>query len=288
MRHGTRLVQYSLLLAWAFVCLFPVAWLILASFKSPQDQFGGPHYVPYAGFTPTLEAWAFILADAHENLLWPLFNSLVAGLAATAICVLLGGFAVYGVTRLPARRGAMHIEGEGLLFGLLATRLLPPVVLALPLYVMAQHTGTRDSLASLILVYAAINLPVAIWLLRPVLGGRASEMEESARLEGASHLRVFFELVLPVSASGFAAVAILVFILCWNEYLLAAYLTAGRAMTLPVWTAGQLSMKDAQVGGEAEEWAHLSAATVLMTLPVLLATAFVQRALGKLSVWRRG
>lgn len=281
-----KTVTYALLLLWSFVCMFPMYWLALASFKAPNDQFDGPTYAPFMDFEPTLEAWNFILADVHENLLWPFYNSLVTSLAATSIAVLLAGFVVYGVTRFPVRDRKSLVAGDHLLLWMMATRILPPFVLALPLYFMAQKTGTLDTVFPLIFAYAAVNLPVAIWLLRPVLGSKASEMEESALLEGASHLRVFFEFVAPVSATGFAAVSFIVFILCWNEYLFAAFLTTSNAMTLSPWAIGQLSMKEAQVGGEAEEWSHLSAATVFMMIPVLAFAASIQRFLSKLSFWR--
>ena len=280
-----RVIAFAVLLLWSLVCIFPIYWLVIASFKTPNDQFDGPSYAPYIDFAPTLEAWNFILADAHQNLLWPFLNSLITSLAATFIAVLLAGFAIYGVTRFPARQKRFSVAGDHLLFSMMVTRVLPPVVLVLPLYFMAQKSGTLDTVFPLIFAYAAVNLPVAIWLLRPVLGGKATEMEESALLEGASHVRVFFEFVLPVSAMGFAAVALIVFILCWNEYLFAAFLTTNNAMTLSPWAIGQLSMKEAQVGGEAEEWAHMAAATVFMMTPVLFAAIFIQRFLSRLSFW---
>jgi multiple sugar transport system permease protein len=288
MRLFASLVRYALLLLWSFICMFPIYWLVIASFKSPEDQFGGPSYVPYVDFQPTLEAWRYILADPRENLLWPFVNSLVTSAAATLIAVLLAGFSVYGVTRFPARTGKFGGGGDHMLFWIMLTRILPPIVLALPIYFMAQMTSTLDTVFSLIFAYAAINLPVAIWMLRPVLGNKATEMEESALLEGASHGRVFFEIVLPVTAAGFAAVTLIVFVLCWNEYLLAAFLTTNNAMTLPPWAIGQLSMKEAQVGGEAEEWAHMAAATVFMMIPVLFIAIYVQRFLRKHSFFKDG
>jgi multiple sugar transport system permease protein len=288
MRLFASLVRYALLLLWSFICMFPIYWLVIASFKSPEDQFAGPYYVPYVDFQPTLEAWRYILADPRENLLWPFVNSLVTSAAATLIAVLLAGFSVYGVTRFPARTGKLGGDGDHMLFWIMLTRILPPIVLALPIYFMAQMTSTLDTVFSLIFAYAAINLPVAIWMLRPVLGNKATEMEESALLEGASHGRVFFEIVLPVTAAGFAAVTLIVFVLCWNEYLLAAFLTTNNAMTLPPWAIGQLSMKEAQVGGEAEEWAHMAAATVFMMIPVLFIAIYVQRFLRKHSFFKDG
>ena len=92
---------------------------------------------------------------------------------------------------------------------------------------------------------------------------------------------MFFEIAVPMAAGGVAAAGILIFILCWNEYLFAALLTTNEAMTVPPWMVGQLSMKEAAVGGGAEEWSNMSAATVLMTAPLLLVTVFAQRALAR-------
>ena len=181
---------------------------------------------------------------------------------------------------LMARGWGPRIEPRHLLGPLLATRILPPIAIAVPLYVMAWHLGSLDTRYFLALTYAAVNLPVAIWLLQPVLGTKPSEQEEAAQLDGASHAFIFLTITLPMVMGSVAAIGLLVFVLSWNEYLFAAVLATDHAMTLPPWAVGQLSMKEAQAGGEAEEWAHLSAATVLMVLPLLGFTALVQRALG--------
>ncbi len=167
-------------------------------------------------------------------------------------------------------------SSEGMIFAFLATRALSPAVLVLPLYLMAEAAGLRDTHALMILVYSALNLPVALWLLLPVLGPRATEQEEAATLDGASRLYVLFHVLLPMARGGVAAAGLVVFLLCWNEYLFAAYLTADQALTLPPWAVGQLSLKEAQIGGEAVEWAHLSAATLLAMMPALLLSALVQ------------
>lgn len=182
---------------------------------------------------------------------------------------------------LLARSWSPRFEPGQFLGLLLATRILPPIAIAVPLYVMAWHLGSIDTRYFLILTYAAIKLPVAIWLLMPVLGMKTSEQEEAAQLDGASHARIFLTITLPMVMGSVAAIGLLVFVLSWNEYLFATVLATDHAMTLPPWAVGQLSMKEAQAGGEAEEWAHLSAATVFMVLPLLGFTAVVQRALSK-------
>jgi multiple sugar transport system permease protein len=315
------------------VCVFPIYWITITSIKSPEDIDGPATYLPFADFTPSLDAWRFILADPFENLVTRFFNSLVVGITSTLITLTIACMAIYGLTRFsPALRWAsmaiagiaagcaigaalfselpvrlLFIAGAVLLLGLafafrrwgpvisafsamafmLATRILPPIVIVLPLYMMAQATGTRDTLSALVLIYTAVNLPVALWLLHPVFGPRATEHEEAAQIDGASHVTILFTILMPMIRGSVVAAGLLIFLLCWNEYLFAAYLTAEHALTLPPWMVGQLSFKEAQVGGGAEEVAHLSAATIVMVLPALLIAAITQRLLGSTLVPKR-
>ncbi len=179
------------------------------------------------------------------------------------------------------------LRNEGIFIGILLTRLLPPVSTVIPIYFIAAYTGTLDTRSTLIFVYAAANLPLAVWLLRPIFGEVATEQEEAARLDGASHYRIFFGIVLPMVAGGIVAVGLFVFVLNWNEYLLAAYLTSEHAMTLPPWLASQMSVREAQVGGDETERLHLSAATILMILPLVALTGFGQRFLSRFVSWGR-
>jgi ABC-type glycerol-3-phosphate transport system permease component len=164
---------------------------------------------------------------------------------------------------------------------MLSVRVVPPVVIALPIYVLAGRIGLLDSRSLLICVYAAINLPVALWLVAPAFGRNATEQEEAALLDGASHAGIFFGILLPMLLRPMAVTGLFLFILCWNEYLFAAYLAFDHAKTLSPWMVGQLSMKEAQAGGEAEELAHLAAASVFMALPALALASAVHRFLGR-------
>jgi ABC-type glycerol-3-phosphate transport system permease component len=179
------------------------------------------------------------------------------------------------------------LSNEGILFAILATRILPPVAVVLPIYVMALYTGAIDTQFALIFTYTAANLPVAVWLLLPIFGNTATSQEEAAQLDGASHFRIFLTIFLPMVAASMAAVGLVIFILCWNEYLFAAYLTSDKVSTLPPWVAGQMSIKEAQVGGEGDEWPQLSAAIIFMILPLLACTALAQRVLGHMALRRR-
>lgn len=275
----SRVLRYAFLVGWACVCLFPVYWLGITSIKSVADIDKPPGYVPFVDFIPSLDAWRFILSDPYENLLGALANSLLVGCSAAIVTSLLAVLVLYGVTRWPAPPMAVG--------AMLATRCLSPVALALPLYIVALRTGAYDTRWGLILVYSAINLPVAIWILLPVIGGRATDQEEAALLDGATHLTIVFDVLLPMIRRTLVAAGLLIFLLCWNEYLFAAYLSSRSAATLPIWMAGQLSMKEAQAGGEAEELAHMSAAAIFMTVPALLLAAFAMRAIGQASTVRR-
>jgi multiple sugar transport system permease protein len=276
-----RAVLYILLLLWSAVCIFPLYWVLLASLKSEDAIVHGPRFFPFVDFMPTLDAWRFILFDSHENLLKPLFNSLLVSGASTGVATASACLMLYGITRFHSPR---HFKNHWLLWAVLATRILSPACLVIPLYMMALTVGLLDTQLSLIIAYSAINLPVAVWLLMPAFGSRATEQEEAATLDGAQRLYVLWDILLPMLLQSIASVALIIFILCWNEYFFAAYLTTNHAATLTPWMVGQLSLKEAQIGGEPEEWAHLSAATVLMVAPLLLFAATVQRVLGRRSV----
>jgi multiple sugar transport system permease protein len=261
-----RVLAYAILLLWSAVCLFPIYWVLLESFKTEGSIMHGPRYLPFVDFQPSLNAWRFLFLDSTQNLLLPLWNAFVVSVCGAVIATSAACLLIYSITRQPTRRSHM------LLWATLATRILPPFIIIIPLYLTVQPLGLLDTRAVLILTYAAINLPVAAWLLLPVFGPAATEQEEAATLEGASNIYIVWDILLPSLAKGLVAVLLVVFILCWNEYILAVYLTAGKASVLTPWMVSQLSLKEAQVGGDAEEWAHLSAAIILMIAPLLLFT----------------
>src|SRR5262249_6935459 len=151
--------------------------------------------------------------------------SVVASNALSRAALLAGVLSGVALAIGFRRRGPV-ISSSEVTSMMLATRVLPPAVLALPLYIMAQATGTRDTWTIMILVYTAINIPVAIWLLLPAIGSEATEQEEAAQLDGASHFGIFFAILLPMVRASVVATSLIVFLMCWNEYLFAVYLTA--------------------------------------------------------------
>jgi multiple sugar transport system permease protein len=270
---------HGILLAWTAICLFPLYWLVITSIQ-------GPKYLPFVDFQPDLASWRFILADAAENLDLRFFNSLVIGLGSTALIMVAAVLLLYAVTRIPSR-SLRWLTGNRLIAFVLASRIIVPSAIAVPLYVFATLSQLLDTRILMVFVYAGINLPVAVWLLRPVFRMGPTEQEEAASLDGASHVMLLVQVLLPMVRAACGVVALIVFILCWNEYLLAATLTFEHAETLTPWMVGQLSMKEAQTGGETEEWAHLSAAAVLMMVPLLLVASMVQRYLTRMAPWQK-
>lgn len=283
-----KVVIYTLLIFWSVVCLFPLYWIAVTSLKGDSEIMRGPYYLPFVDFTPSLDAWVTVFTYANDHILLRFYNSAVVAIASTALTVLFGGMAVYGLTRFRySLRWVPALNNEGILFAILATRILPPVVIALPIYVMAQITGMLDTHFALIFAYTAANLPVAVWLLLPVFGNKATSQEEAAQLDGASQLRIFLTIFLPMIAASIAAVGLIIFILCWNEYLFASFLTSDKVSTLPPWIMGQMSIKEAQVGGDGDEWPQLSAAMIFMIVPLLACTALAQRVLARTALGNR-
>jgi multiple sugar transport system permease protein len=331
--HLGRVLTYAALVGWTSVCLFPLYWVVATSLKGALEIVTGPFYVPFLDFTPSLDAWTYILFDSNDAPLLRYFNSAVVALISTALTMTLGGLAVYGLTRfrhavswmtvalgligfgcaagayvagsaairllfvlaaalslLPAilaRREGPALRNSGILIAILASRILPPVAIVLPTYLMAQQTGTLDTRFALIATYTAANLPVAVWLLQPVLGHGATDLEEAAQLDGASHFRIFFGIVVPVAIRGLLAAGLLIFLLCWNEYLFSVYLAANHAMTMPPFLASQMSVREQQAASDPEEWTRLSAAIVLMAAPLMLGAGLLQRLLARSAIWNQ-
>lgn len=286
MVRRVRAWQVALLVIWGAVCILPLYWMFLTSIKSNPDFMNGPRYLPFVDFVPDLQAWRYVLLEAEGGFYWRLGNSLLIAVSATLLALAFGTMAVYGATRLPTRQ--RWLQDRYLVAAMVATRILPPIAVALPLYVLGKVLHLLDTHVLLILVYAAAHIPVVAWLALPVIGTKRSEQEEAALLEGVSHFLIFRTILLPMAAAGLMAIAAIVFVLCWNEYLFAVVLTTDHALTLPPFLMGQMSVKEAQAGAEVEEWGRFSAATIIMVLPVMALTGAALAVIGKQSFIRRG
>ena len=159
---------------------------------------------------------------------------------------------------------------EDIQFWIISNRILPPVVAVLPIYIMFQQLRLLDTHIALILTYMAVNLPIAVWILRDFFAGIPIDLEESAQIDGASRLRIFFTIVLPLAKPGLAATFLLVLILAWNEYLLALFLSTADAQTMPLLVAAQNATRGPQ-------WWYMSVLIIIMIAPVVAMTVLLQR-----------
>jgi len=198
-----------------------------------------------------------VWATAVQGLPWPL--SLAVGLALFALFLITVG-----------RRLRRHLGNNDILFWIISNRILPPVVAVLPIYVMFQQLRLLDTHIALILTYTAVNLPIVVWLMRDFFATIPVDLEESAQIDGASKLRIFFGIVLPLAKPGLAATSLLVLILTWNEYLLALFLSTANAQTLPILVAAQNATRGPQ-------WWYMSVLIVIMIAPVVAVAALLQK-----------
>lgn len=167
--------------------------------------------------------------------------------------------------RAPAAVGNSDIE-----FWIISNRIMPPIVAVLPIYVMFQQLRLLDTQAALIATYTAVNLPIVVWLTRDFFAAIPIDLEESAEIDGASKLRVFLTIALPLVRSGLVATFLLVLILAWNEYLLALFLSNAKAQTMPVLVSAQNTTRGPQ-------WWNMSVLIVVMIAPVIVIASVLQK-----------
>ena len=348
-----KVVAYGLLAFWSLFVIFPIYWVVITAFKDAGAVNQGPFYIPFVDFQPNLDAWRVHLSDpncdlyaigrqlvllVHNTLAFivsPIVsispmepqicktylaftNSLVIGIASTALCVAVGSMAAYALARIQykpkfgnavifvlltlvmiaatsyagipwyvssavalamffllARAFGRHFKstlGNGdILFWIISQRILPPIVVIIPIYMMFQAVGLLDTHLALIIVYAVANLPIVVWLMHDFFAGLPIELEESAQLDGASRFAIFWDIVLPLTRPGLAATTLLTLILNWNEYLFAVFLSTAKAQTMPIMVAAK------NAGEKGILWWEMCAIIVVMIIPVIIMAIFLQR-----------
>jgi sorbitol/mannitol transport system permease protein len=258
---GSRLSRTLLAgLAWALGLLmfFPVLWMVLTGFKQERDAFtSSPKFI----FTPTLDQFNAVFSGGAGT---ALLNSAWTTIASTLLVLVLAVPAAYALSMRPVEKW------QDVLFFFLSTRMLPVVGAIVPIYVIARDASLLDNVWTLVVLYTAMNLPIAVWMLRSFMLEVPGEILEAARVDGADTRQELRQVLLPVIAPGIAATALICVIFAWNEFLLAVNLTSVRAQTVPVYLVGFIT-------SEGAFWARLSAAATLAAIPVLLAGWLAQR-----------
>jgi multiple sugar transport system permease protein len=190
-------------------------------------------------------------------------NSLIIAVSSTFLAVAMGTLTAYGFSRF-------KMPGEqDWLFFILSTRMLPPVVVAIPMFLMYRAVGLVDTHLGLVILYTAFNLSFSVWLMKGFIDEIPKEYEEAALVDGYTRMQAFFKIVLPQAATGIAATAVFCFITAWNEYAFALTMTNRRAQTAPPFIPSQL-------GSGLTDWTAIAAGTFLFLLPVAIFT-FVLR-----------
>jgi multiple sugar transport system permease protein len=239
--------------------VFPIYWMVSTSVKPHLDAFRA---VPVWIFEPTLESFRVVLGDGRFA--GSLSNSAIAAVASTAIALVVGSTLAYPLARLRIP------GGRNVAFWILSLRILPPIVIALPVFVLFSRIGLSGTLAGLVVLYTFMNLPLATWLLMSFFAEVPEELEHAAMVDGATRLQAFVSVTLPLSVPGFVATGTLATIFAWNEFLFANIITGALTRTAPV----ALTEYATPVG---IFWAEIMAAGTLVVVPVWVGALAAQR-----------
>lgn len=273
---ANRILIYGALLTWAFICLFPIYWTVTTSFKVAVDVTQG-HLVPWLDFKPDWKGWRSLglspdtignVSTVREEFLSRLGNSFVASVGASLLAVIIGSLAAYGLTRFRYRYGPW--QNKDISFFFLSQLILPPVVLALPFLILYKELALLDTKIGLVLVYTLTVLPIVIWIMRDQFAAIPIELEQAARVDGASVWGAFLMIVLPIALPGMVAALVLSIVLCWNEYFFAALLTSTDAKTLPVMVASQ-------TGSQGINWWSMAALSTAAIAPLVVVGVLLER-----------
>lgn len=241
--------------------LFPVFWMVLTSFKMPRDIFTTP---PTFFFTPTLETYISYMSRA--DIPYRMLNTVIVAFGSAFISIIAGSMAGYALARI-------RLRGAGMLgAAILLSRGVPPIALAVPMFLVARSLGLTDKHITLILAYCTFLIPYVMWLMRGFFMALPKELEESAMIDGCTRFGAFFRIIVPISLPGILSTMIFSVILAWEELLFALVLTNRNASTIPVSIAG---IAGDSVNGA--NWGALTAVGTLTVVPVVIFALLVQK-----------
>lgn len=253
----------------SLIYFFPVAWIVLTAFKTHTDALAIP---PVWLFTPTLENFVQVFSRAYSAGAAAVgtgferffVNSIFISGTSVLIALVLGTAASYGFSRFPLKGNDTY------LFVILSTRMMPAIVVIIPIFLMFQVVGLAGSYTGIILLYAAFNLPFTVWMMKSFFDELSPDVEDAARMDGSGERRLFFKICLPQVRAGIAATAVFGLILTWNEFLFALLLTGVETRTIPVAMAQT-------IGGDiGVRWGLLAAIETLFLVPVIVVVFVLQ------------
>ena len=257
-RRIAKALESAVLLLAAVVILFPILWMVATAFKTPADVY---RYTLF--FTPTLDNFRTVFEE-RWGIAREIRNSFIIATATVAVALPLATSAAYAFSRLafPFKRTLFQ--------WILLTQFIPAVTIVLPFYVMFRALGLLDTYAALIIVDLAIVLPYAIWTIKGFIDAIPQETEEAAIVDGASRLRVLWDVVIPMARPGILTAAIFCFILTWNEFLFGYLLTRQNAVPLSVGIVGFVLER-------GPVWELIAATGIMISIPMFFFALLIQR-----------
>ncbi len=288
----TRLLAGAVVVLYALVTMIPLVWIILTGFKTPPDSISYPPKVLFApspqgycnlfttrsrqtpeyiaSLPPPTEVCDKVARDdnmvvaGRSNYIPRFVNSLIIAFGSTVLSVGIGVMAAYAFSRfkVPLK--------DDLLFFILSTRMMPPIAVAIPIFLMYRELGLSDTRLGMILLYSAVNVSLAVWLLKGFIDEIPREYEEAAMVDGYTRLQAFRKVVLPQATTGIVATSIFCLIFAWNEYAFAVLLTSGTAQTAPPFIP-------IIIGEGGQDWPAVAAGTTLFLVPILGFTILLRK-----------
>jgi multiple sugar transport system permease protein len=258
-RPGTQLaLRYLVAIILTLFFVFPVYWLFIISFKTPDEIFA----FPPVWYPESLQFanYRVLFKDGDAETVW---NSLVLAGVSTVIAMVLGTICAYSLVRFKT-------GGENLAVWIISQRMMPPIAIVFPIFLLYVFFGWVDTYHGLIILYTAFSLPYVIWMMRGYIEDLPLELEESALVDGCTRWEVLWKVVFPMVRSGLFATAVFTFVFAWNDFLFALVLTRTEVVTYTVQVTHYF-------GGQSNFWAKIAAMSVLGTIPVFFAVATLQR-----------
>lgn len=289
--NRSKWVAGTLVILYAVITMLPLLWIVMTGFKSPADAIS---YPPKVIYEPTLEGyvnlfttrtrqtedylaenppqnWADEIVRQYDMVIvgpskfgQRFLNSVIIGFGSTFLSIFLGTLAAYAFSRFKIP------FADDLLFFILSTRMMPPIAVAIPIFLMYRNLGLSDTHLGMILLYTAVNISLAVWLLKGFIDEIPREYEEAALIDGYTRFQAFYKVVLPQAATGIASTAIFCLIFAWNEYAFAVLLTSATAQTAPPFIPTIIG-----IGGL--DWPAVAAGATIFLLPVMIFTILLRK-----------
>jgi len=269
-----RTLKYGFIAFWSMFVVAPFLWALSTSFKDFNSVTGGATYIPWVDFEPSLEGWKVLVrspAQGGINIIEPYFNSIFVTCMASLISIILGTLAAYALSRFTFKAG--FIKNNDITFFFISQRIMPPVVLSIPFFIMLGFLGLLDSMVGLILVYIVLLMPIAVWIMVDFFNKVPREIDETSLIDGCNPYQAFFKVVLPNSIPGLIVAGLFCMIFGWTDFFFAFILTFTEVQLLPVAIVA--------LNSSITPWWSLSASALVSVAPLIIVAFLVERYLSK-------